>query len=167
VSASAPPITANSISRRSGGRSIPSTCPITEAAEWSPRDARYRAPAAPNRAPCHPVRTPSAPGPTACLARRAPAEASRHWHGGRRLAHSETRILAACARHPCLWSMSGFVKGFRTPASHWHDEILGGRRPKSLKGGNRGGVCTGSGVGLWGFGAGVCADLRVTNWDDG
>ena len=28
-----------------------------------------------------------------------------------RLAHSKTRILAACARHPCLWSMSGF----RTP----------------------------------------------------
>src|SRR6516162_10484410 len=26
-----------------------------------------------------------------------------------------------------------------------------GRRPKSLRGGNRGGVCGGSGVGLWGF----------------
>jgi hypothetical protein len=88
--------------------------------------------------PVTPSAPPSTPGATAWLARRAPAEASRHWHGGRRLAHLEIRILAACARHPCLWSMSGFVKGFRTPASHWHDEILGGRGPKSLKGGNRG-----------------------------
>src|SRR5215468_3049631 len=43
------------------------------------------------------------------------------------------------------------VKGFRTPASQWRDEMLGGRRPKSLRGGNRGGVCAGSGVGLWRF----------------
>ena len=31
------------------------------------------------------------------------------------------------------------------------DEILGGRRPKSLRGGNRGGVCTDAGVDLWGI----------------
>ena len=43
------------------------------------------------------------------------------------------------------------VKGFRTPASQWRDEMLGGRRPKSLRGGNRGEVSAGSGVGLWRF----------------
>jgi hypothetical protein len=26
-----------------------------------------------------------------------------------------------------------FVKGSRTPASHWHDEVLGGRRPKTIR----------------------------------
>ena len=46
-------------------------------------------------------------------------------------------------------------------------EILGGRRPKSLKGGNRGGVCVDSGVGLWGFSAAVFRDLAVSNRDDG
>src|ERR1700741_4847081 len=34
---------------------------------------------------------------------------------------------------------SAFVKGFRTPASHWREGMHGGRRPKSLEGGNRGG----------------------------
>src|SRR5215467_972760 len=34
-----------------------------------------------------------------------------------------------------------------------------GRRPKSLRGGNRGGVCGGSGVGLWRFSACVCPHL--------
>ena len=48
-------------------------------------------------------------------------------------------------------NISAIVKGFRTPASQWRDEMLGGRRPKSLRGGNRGGVCAGSGVGLWRF----------------
>src|SRR5262249_54717006 len=43
------------------------------------------------------------------------------------------------------------VKGFRMPASQWRDEMLGGRRPKGLRGGNRGEVCAGSGVGLWRF----------------
>jgi hypothetical protein len=36
--------------------------------------------------------------------------------------------------------MAGFVKGFRTPARDGRDEGLGGRRPKSLEGGNRGRV---------------------------
>ena len=40
-----------------------------------------------------------------------------------------------------------------------------GRRPKSLRGGNRGGVCGGSGVGLWGFSACVCPHLSVSNGD--
>jgi len=31
------------------------------------------------------------------------------------------------------------VKGFRTPANHWREGVHGGRRPKSLEGGNRGG----------------------------
>jgi hypothetical protein len=43
----------------------------------------------------------------------------------------------------------------------------GGRRPKSLEGGNRGGVRTGSDVGLWGFSAGVWPDLSVSNRDGG
>ena len=30
-----------------------------------------------------------------------------------------------------------------------------------------GGVCAGSGVGLWGFSAGACPDLSVSNRDDG
>ena len=47
------------------------------------------------------------------------------------------------------------VKGFRTPAGHGRDEGLGGRRPKSIEGGNRGGVCASGGVGLWGFSARV------------
>ena len=34
--------------------------------------------------------------------------------------------------------MAVYVKGFRTPAGHGRDEGLGGRRPKSLEGGNRG-----------------------------
>jgi hypothetical protein len=34
---------------------------------------------------------------------------------------------------------AGIVKGFRMPAGHGRDEGLGGRRPKSLDGGNRGG----------------------------
>jgi hypothetical protein len=53
---------------------------------------------------------------------------------------------------------SAFVKGFRTPASHWREGVRGGRRPKSLEGGNRGGVCVGGAVGLWGFSA-VYGDL--------
>ena len=55
---------------------------------------------------------------------------------------SHSTVAAATALH---------VKGFRTPASQWRDEMLGGRCPKSLRGGNRGGVCAGSGVGLWRF----------------
>ena len=38
-----------------------------------------------------------------------------------------------------------------------------GRRPKSLEGGNRGGVFAGGGVGLWGCSAGVCFDVSSTN----
>jgi len=49
------------------------------------------------------------------------------------------------------WENAFGVKGFRTPASQWRDEMLGGRRPKSLRGGNRGEVSAGSGVGLWRF----------------
>src|ERR1700730_4215739 len=62
---------------------------------------------------------------------------------------------------------TGIVKGFRTPARRRREGIHGGRRPKSLEGGNRGGVCAGSGVGLWGFSAGACPDLSVSNRDDG
>ena len=35
-------------------------------------------------------------------------------------------------------AMAALVKGFRTPASHWREGVHGGRRPKSLEGGNRG-----------------------------
>ena len=47
---------------------------------------------------------------------------------------------------------SAYLKGFRTPASHWREGMHGGRRPKSLEGGKRGGVRSDAGVGLWGIG---------------
>ena len=44
------------------------------------------------------------------------------------------------------------VKGFRTPASHWREGMHGGRRPKSLEGGNRGPWVERRGaMELWGF----------------
>jgi hypothetical protein len=52
-------------------------------------------------------------------------------------------------------AMTGIVKGFRMPARHRREGMHGGRRPKSLEGGNRGGVRDGGGVDLWGFGAGA------------
>src|SRR6516164_2838603 len=47
----------------------------------------------------------------------------------------------------------GSLRVFRMPAVRGRGRIHGGRRPKSLEGGNRGGVCAGGGVGLWGFNA--------------
>jgi len=35
--------------------------------------------------------------------------------------------------------VTAIVKGFRTLASDWREGVHGGRRPKSLEGGNRGG----------------------------
>ena len=43
----------------------------------------------------------------------------------------------------------------------------GGRRPKSLEGGNRGEVGAGGGVRLWGFSADVCCDFAISNGKDG
>jgi hypothetical protein len=48
---------------------------------------------------------------------------------------------------------TAIVKGFRMPAVRRRERVHGGRRPKSLEGGNRGGVCAGGGVSLWGFNA--------------
>ena len=62
---------------------------------------------------------------------------------------------------------AGIVKGFRTPARHGGGRMRGGRRPKSLEGGNRGGVCAGGGVSLWGFNANVRSDFSVPDRDDG
>lgn len=39
------------------------------------------------------------------------------------------------------------------PAVRGRERMYGGRRPKSLEGGNRGGVRAGGGIGLWGFNA--------------
>src|SRR6267378_2281791 len=47
------------------------------------------------------------------------------------------RVEPRCSRVTAR--RSGVVKGFRTPASHWREGVHGGRRPKSLEGGNRGG----------------------------
>jgi hypothetical protein len=47
--------------------------------------------------------------------------------------------------------MAASVKSFRTPASHGRVGTHGGRRPKSLEGGNRGRVRTDAGVDLWGI----------------
>src|SRR5437868_4844761 len=58
---------------------------------------------------------------------------------------------------PPVGRAAGIVKGFRTPAGHGRDEMRGGRRPKSLGGGNRGpawhnGAARWSGaLELWGF----------------
>jgi hypothetical protein len=54
-----------------------------------------------------------------------------------------------------LSQTSAVVKGFRMPASRRREGRHGGKRPKSLEGGNRGGVRTGGGVRLWRFSAGV------------
>ena len=56
--------------------------------------------------------------------------------------------------------MAAFVKGFRTPAVRRREGMHGGRRPKSLEGGNREGVRAGGGVDLWGFNA----RLRAASW---
>jgi ubiquinone/menaquinone biosynthesis C-methylase UbiE len=58
------------------------------------------------------------------------------------------------------------VKGFRTPAGHGRDEGRGGRRPKSLEGGNRGGFCAGDGVGLWGFSRSAWLDFSAADRND-
>ena len=55
------------------------------------------------------------------------------------------------------------VKGFRTPAGHGRDGGRGGRRPKSLEGGNRGELCAGGGVGLWGFRPSVWLQFSVAD----
>jgi hypothetical protein len=46
---------------------------------------------------------------------------------------------------------SGIVKGFRMPAGDRTEWLHGGRRPKSLEGGNRGGARTDADVDLWGI----------------
>src|SRR5882724_4671186 len=61
---------------------------------------------------------------------------------------------------------SGFVKGFRTPAGHGRDGGRGGRRPKTLEGGNRGGFCAGDGVGLWGFSQSAWLDFSAADRND-
>src|SRR5262249_59369561 len=61
----------------------------------------------------------------------------------------------------------GIVKGFRMAARDRREGMHGSKRPKSLEGGNRGGVRDGGGVDLWGFGAGAGCDLSVPNRDDG
>ena len=64
-------------------------------------------------------------------------------------------------------AMTAIVKGFRMPAGRRRAGMHGGRRPKSLEGGNRGGVRTDAGVDLWDSGA-VCAVIfRFSNTDDG
>jgi len=49
--------------------------------------------------------------------------------------------------------MTGFVKGFRTPAIRRREGMHEGRRPKSLEGGNRGGSWRRRWCRLWGFSA--------------
>jgi hypothetical protein len=44
---------------------------------------------------------------------------------------------------------SGIVKVSDACQAHRREGMLGGRRPKSLEGGNRGGVRDGGGVDLW------------------
>src|SRR5207302_7587693 len=41
--------------------------------------------------------------------------------------------------------------------------LHGGRRPKSLEGGNRGGVCAGGSVGIWGLKVRFCATWPLSD----
>jgi hypothetical protein len=59
-----------------------------------------------------------------------------------------------CEAAPNRPRTAAFVKGFRTPAVRRRERMHGGRRPKSLEGGNRGVVCVRRWCrGLWGFNA--------------
>jgi hypothetical protein len=78
-----------------------------------------------------------------------------------RLQSADSRPSRACS------GTGRFVKGFRTPAICRREGMHGGRRPKSLEGGNRGGVCAGGGVSLWGFYANFRPDFSVPDRDDG
>jgi hypothetical protein len=62
--------------------------------------------------------------------------------------------------------VTAVVKGFRTPAGHGRDGGRGGRRPKSLEGGNRGEFRVGGSVGLWGFRRGVWLDFSDADRND-
>ena len=57
----------------------------------------------------------------------------RLYHGRRAAASGRTSLFRVRA------GRSGIVKGFRAPASDWREGVHGGRRQKSLEGGNRGG----------------------------
>jgi hypothetical protein len=63
--------------------------------------------------------------------------------------------------------LAGIVKGFRTPAIRRREGMHGGRRPKSLEGGNRGGVCGGGGISLWGFSARLWVASSLSDGDAG
>jgi hypothetical protein len=71
------------------------------------------------------------------------------------LVGSKVRYFASFSAATYRDAASGIVKGFRMPARRRREGMHGGRRPKSLEGGNRGAVRTGGGVRLWGFSAGV------------
>jgi hypothetical protein len=63
--------------------------------------------------------------------------------GGHLGAHSDGDIALGLAKPICqirrgelggLAATPASVKGFRTPASHWREDVHGGRRPKTLNG---------------------------------
>jgi hypothetical protein len=60
-----------------------------------------------------------------------------------------------------------FVKGFRTPVRYGRGRMHGGRRPKSLEGGNRGGSLRRRWCQSIGFNANVRSDFSVPDRDDG
>jgi hypothetical protein len=82
--------------------------------------------------------------------------------------HCAVQLAAVEKQEVRQWSWaSAFVKGFRTPASRGRGRMHGGRRLKSLEGGNRGGVCAGGDVSLWRFHANVRSDFSVPDRDGG
>src|SRR5882724_5143348 len=78
----------------------------------------------------------------------------------------ERQLWVDCRGSIVVTRTTAIVKGFRTPAGHGRDEGRGGRRPKSLEGGNRGGFCAGDGVGLWGFSQSAWLDFSAADRND-
>jgi len=59
--------------------------------------------------------------------------------------------------------MSGFVKGFRMPASHCARGCTEAGVRKASKEETAGGICAGGSVGLWGFKARFCATWPLSD----
>ena len=80
--------------------------------------------------------------PTACSAVNGPSEC-RQWGRDAPILPKVTSARFGSKPPVLRQGQEGpeivIVKGFRTPASHWREGVHGGRRPKSLEGGNRGG----------------------------
>ncbi len=108
--------------------------------------------------------------PSAAFARRAPGRTGFHAtlraRGGSRRA-ADVSLEGQLARVSCTYRItnrkSAYVKGYRTPAKHGR-RCGTGRRPVSLKGGNRGEVSAAGGAGLWEFGHPGRGEVGCLHW---